>query len=307
MRRYATLASVSKRPGWGIETPEGTSRLLDDTAHLVRRAARMGADIVAFPEAYGQLQTARPVALAEPEAGGTLDTIRQIARDNNLYLVWPRYERAEDGRLYNSAVLVDRAGGVVGRYHKMFPTIGEIEEGIVPGTACPLFETDFGRLACIICFDLNFHEIRDELRAQRPDLLVFSSMYRGGQQCHEWAIDLGCHVLTAICAELGRIIDPGGKLLQLSTYEALIAQRVNLNRRQLHMDGNWNKMDEMLARYGRDLSFEYYTQEGRYVIGYEKDDRDVDDILREFGLEHITDYFARSRRVRGEALNRAHD
>jgi hypothetical protein len=305
MRRYATLASVSKRPEYGIKTPEDTTRLLDDTATLVQRAARMGADLVAFPEVYPQLRFPRPrTAHAEPEDGGTLDAIRRLAREHSLYLVWPRYERTRDGRLYNSAVLVGRAGEVVGRYHKMFPTIGEMEEGILPGTACPVFETDFGRVALIICFDLNFAEIREELRPQQPDLVIFSSMYRGGLECQTWALDLGCHVLTAIGAELGRLADPGGQLLRVATYEALLCQRVNLNKRQLHMDNNWDKTDAMLAKYGPDLTFEFYTQEARFVVGWEKGDRDVDEIVREFGLEPIADYFARSRRVRRETLEK---
>lgn len=305
MRRHATLASISKRPAWGIRTPEDTQRLLDDTALLLRRAARLGADIVAFPEVYPQLAVSPPTAYPEPEEGGTLDAVRQMAQEHRLYLVWPRYERAADGRLYNSSILVDRAGGIVGRYHKMFPTIGEMEEGILPGASCPIFETDFGRVALIVCFDMNFVEIRDELQQQAPDLVIFSSMYRGGLECQTWALDLGCHVLTAISAELGRVVDPGGKLLQLATYEALITQRVNLNKRQLHMDGNWDKMDAMLDRYGSDLTFEFYTQEARYVIGYEKADRDVDDIVCEFDLETLPHYFARSRQVRQEKLPQA--
>jgi hypothetical protein len=101
------------------------------------------------------------------------------------------------------------------------------------------------------------------------------------------------------------IVDPGGKVLQESTYEALIAHRCNVNTRQLHMDNNWGKMDAMLARYGKDLTFEYYTREARYVIGYEKDDRDVDAILAEFSLERCADYFNRSRRVRAAKLKAA--
>jgi hypothetical protein len=61
-------------------------------------------------------------------------------------------------------------------------------------------------------------------------------------------------------------------------------------------------MDAMLERYGPDLTFDYYTQEGRYVIGWERADRDVDEIIAEFGLEPIHDYFARSRRMRLEKL-----
>src|SRR5258708_5432818 len=105
MRRVVTLASISKRPAWGIGTPEDTQRLLDDTALLVRRAARMGADIVAFPEVYPQLCVSPHTAYAEPEEGGTLDAVRRMAREHNLYLVWPRYERTAEGRLANSSVL----------------------------------------------------------------------------------------------------------------------------------------------------------------------------------------------------------
>jgi len=305
MRRHATLASVSKRPDFSIATPEDTTRLLDDTAKLVQRAARMGADLVAFPEVYPQLGCPGPLTEhAESEDGGTLDTIRELAREHQLYLVWPRYERTRTGQLYNSSVLVDRTGEVVGRYHKMFPTIGELEAGVLPGDACPVFETDFGRVALIVCFDLNFAEIRDELRPRRPDVVVFSSMYRGGLECQTWALDLGCHVLTAISAELGRLVDPGGHLLRLATYETLLCQRVNLNKRQLHMDNNWGKMDAMLEKYGPDLTFEFATQEARFVVGWERQDQDVDNIVREFRLEPINDYFARSRRVRQETLSK---
>jgi predicted amidohydrolase len=302
MRRQAIIASVSKRPDHGCIPDDSRAKFLQDTERLLRRAAAMGADLVAFPEVYPQLRTPNMYEAAEPHDGGTLVWAQEQARRFRTHIVWPRFERRPDG-LRNTAILIDRKGDVIGRYDKMFPTIGEMENGVIPGTECPRFETDFGRVAMTICFDLNFMEIRDALRPDPPDLLVFSSMYRGGIQLQEWALDLGCHVISAIAAELGRIVDPGGQLLKLATYEALITHRVNLNKRQLHMDGNWGKMDEMLEGYGPRLTFEYYTPEARYVIGYEGDDRDVDDILREFDLEPREPYFARARRVRQEKLS----
>jgi predicted amidohydrolase len=302
MRRQAIIASVSKRPEHGCVPDDAREKFLQDTERLLRRAAAMGADLVAFPEVYPQLRTPDMYAAAEPHDGGTLTWAQEQAQRFRTHLVWPRFERRPDG-LRNTAILIDRKGDVIGRYDKMFPTIGEMEHGVIPGTECPCFETDIGRVALTICFDLNFMEIRDALRPAPPDLLVFSSMYRGGIQLQEWALDLGCHVISAIAAELGRIVDPGGQVLKLATYEALVAHRVNLNKRQLHMDLNWGKMDAMLERYGPKLTFEYYTPEGRYVIGYEGDDRDVDEILREFSLEFREPYFDRSRRLRQEKLS----
>jgi len=300
MRRSAVLASVSKPAPAGCHTAEAREALLQDTEVLLRRASTMGADIVAFPEIYPQAAAPNAYEAIEPYDGGTLTRIRELCRELRLYVVWPRFESRRDG-LHNAAILVDRAGEVVGRYDKMFPTIGEIEQGIIPGTTCPRFETDFGRVAMGICFDLNFHEIRDELRPDPPDVFLFCSAYRGGIQLQEWALDLGCHVLSAVLAEFGRLVDPCGQVLRVSTYESLIAHRVNLNKRQLHMDYNWDKMDAMLQKYGPKLTFEYYTQEARYVIGYEGD-RDVDEIIAESGLEGREAYFARARKTRLEKL-----
>ncbi len=303
MRKHAVLATVSHRPQHGCQPADSCEAFLKETEFWLRRAASMGADIVAFPEFYPQYVTPDPYEAAEPYDGGTLTRIQELCRALRMYVIWPRCERRPEG-LANTAILVDRAGEVAGRYDKMFPTIGEMERGIIPGVACPRFETDFGRVSMGICFDLNFREIRDELRPDPPDVFFFCSMYRGGVQIQEWALDVGCHVMSAIGAELGRLADPGGQVLKVSTYEALLAHRVNLNKRQLHMDYNWGKMDEMLQKYGPQLTFEYYTQEARYVIGYEGE-RDVDEILAEYGLEPINDYFARARRVRQETLERA--
>lgn len=301
MRREVTLAGVSHRPQHGCHTPEAREALLKETEKWLRRAVSMGAEIVAFPEVYPQLVAPDIYAAIEPHDGGTLTGIRELCRKLGIYVIWPRFESRPTG-LYNTAILVGRDGEVVGRYDKMFPTLGEMEKGILPGTTCPRFETDFGRVSMGICFDLNFMEIRDELRADPPDVFFFCSMYRGGIQLQEWALDLGCHVMSAIGAELGRLVDPGGQVLKLSTYEALITGRVNTNKRQLHMDYNWGKMDEMLAQYGPKLTFDYYTPEARYVIGYQGTDRDVDAVLAEFDLLPIKEYWARVRKMRGEKL-----
>lgn len=55
VRRQAVLASVSHRPAHGCRPAEACETFLKETRHWLQRAARMGADIVAFPEVYPQL------------------------------------------------------------------------------------------------------------------------------------------------------------------------------------------------------------------------------------------------------------
>jgi predicted amidohydrolase len=302
-RRPIRVATISHRPDHAAHTEAGRDALLASTATLLERAARMGADLVAFPEAYPQLASPDAARHPEPHDAGTLPRVRELAARHRLHVVWPRFERDPDGQVRNVAHLVGRDGEPLGRYAKMFPTVSELAAGVVPGTGCPAFETDFGRVALLICFDMNFPEVRDALRLSRPDLIVFPSMYRGGLQAQALAYDTGAFVLTAVSSELGQVVDRAGRVLRESTYETLAVADVNTNSAALHMDFNWGKMDAMLARYGPALTFDYHTREAFYVVASTLD-RDVSEVLAEFDLERPDDYYNRSRRAREAALLR---
>jgi predicted amidohydrolase len=299
-RREIRLASVSHRPTHGTDTPQNTGALMSSVRLYIERAARMGADLLAFPEIYPQAALREFWHHAEPSEGGTLLEIRELAKKHKLAIVWPRCEYDAVNGLRNSSVLVDQKGDVLGRYHKMFPTVPEIGWGVLPGTTCPVFETDFGRVGMLICFDLNFQEVHDELHKGRPDIVVFSSMYRGGLQAQSLAYELGAFVVTSIDAELGQIIDRAGRVLKESTYETLAVAPVNTNSVAMHMDFNWSKMDEMLTKYPKSLSFDYHTREAFYVV--ESRDKDIDELIKEFGLETADRYWKRSRDTRTAAL-----
>jgi predicted amidohydrolase len=302
-RRPVRIATVSHRPSAGADGAEGTGRLMREASKYVERAAWMGAELVAFPEVYPQLALTDLFHHAEPADGGTLDQVRDLARRHKLFIVWPRLEYEPSRGLRNTAILVDRSGEVLGRYDKMYPTPSELEKGVVPGTHAPTFETDLGRVAMLICFDLNFSEVRQALKRGRPDIVVFSSMYRGGLQAQSLAFEVGAFVLTAIAAELGLVIDRCGRIIKEATYETLGVATVNTNSVALHMDYNWGKMDTMLAKYAPALTFDYHTREAYYVIEYTAE-RDVQELVKEFDLEPADTYLERSRRLRSESLTR---
>jgi len=301
MARYVTVASISRAP-WDFRgNPDA---LLDDAAHLVHRAKLFGADIVAFPEAYPHVADGKPAPeIAETIPGPTIERMAAAAAANRLHIIWPLYTREGD-RVYNSSVLIGPDGKVIGAYHKIHPTIGEIEVGITPGIEARVFGTDLGRVGMAICFDLNFPEVRDGLGAAGAEMIFFSSAYRGGLQLRIWAFELGVYVIAAILAELGQIVDQSGTVLAEATYEALIARRINLDRRLLHMDYNWDKMDAILEKHGPDVSFEYFTREACFTIASERAGLSVDEVIAEFGLERRADYFQRANEVRRAALER---
>lgn len=301
MSRYVTVASMSHQPSPGFRgNYEG---LLDFAAHHIWRAKMMGARIIAFPEIYCQYIADNALAAAEPLDGPSIARMQKEARKHRIYVIWPLYT-VEEETIYNSAVLIGPDGAIIGNYHKMHPTVGEIEGGCMPGEEATVLETDFGKIGMCICFDINFPDVLHGLKANGAEAIFFCSAFRGGRIVSYWAFQLGCYMISAVASELGQIVDQGGKVLAVSTYENVIAHPINLNSRLLHMDYNWDKMDAMYRKYGTAVSFEYYTPEAVYRVASEKKGLDVGDLIREFGLEEREDYWVRANKVRAAALRK---
>ena len=81
------------------------------------------------------------------------------------------YER-DGARIYNTAVLVARDGSLAGRYRKMSLPDEEIEGGITPGSETPVFDTDFGRVGLMICWDSSYPEVAHALAARGAEVIL---------------------------------------------------------------------------------------------------------------------------------------
>jgi len=301
LSRHVTVASVSTKPSCSAD--KDMDKLLDEAAHYAWRARQMGADILAFPEIYPHIDSEKKSAdAAEELPGPTTERMMTEARKLGMYIIWPQYTREGD-QPHNSAVLINRDGQISGIYHKVHPTIGEIEDGITPGTQMPTFKTDFGTIGMAICYDLNFRDIMTGLKKNGAEIIFFCSAYRGGLQVRAWAFELGCYIVTAIMSDLGQIVDlTGRQLVESYFHNPVIVHNINLNRRLLHMDYNWEKMDKMLEKYGPDLTFDYASPEACYAIGCERAGLDIEQVIDEFGLERRHDYFQRADAVRAGAV-----
>jgi predicted amidohydrolase len=133
----------------------------------VAEAARAGARLVVLPElcdsGYVFGDGARPAAaeargLATPAAASpTLRQWRSLAGQHQLVIAGGFCELGADGRLYNSAAVVD-ASGTRAVYRKAH--LWDSEKLVfTPGDAPPpVVDTAFGRVALMICYDLEFPE-----------------------------------------------------------------------------------------------------------------------------------------------------
>lgn len=139
-------------------------RNLQRVAELIERAAERGADVVCTPEdVTGACRTLWSdedgtlfrdlVRDTSPEA---IEQLGAIARKREIHVVACLFLE-EAGRIYNCGVLIGRDGKVEGIYRKTHLPAAE-RHRVATGDSYPVFETDFGRVGMLICYDLHFPE-----------------------------------------------------------------------------------------------------------------------------------------------------
>ncbi len=146
---------------------------------LVKRAKTRKADLIAFPELAltGYAVRDRAYELAEPvPKGPSIGRIEELAKKQKIYIITGVIERSARASavLHNTAVLISPQG-YVGRYQKMYlPTHSVFEEKryFRPGYQTPVFQTQFGTLGIIICYDVYFPEVSRLLSVKGAELIV---------------------------------------------------------------------------------------------------------------------------------------
>jgi predicted amidohydrolase len=140
---------------------------------LIEEAARQKADLVVLGETVTFVRTGRSYAdLAEPMPGPSTAFFGSLARAHGLYIVVGLLER--DGPLvYNVAVLLAPDGSLAGKYRKTCLPRGEIEKGVTPGSAYPVFQTRFGKVGLMVCYDGFFPEVARRLTMNGAEVIAW--------------------------------------------------------------------------------------------------------------------------------------
>ncbi|WP_321507388.1 agmatine deiminase family protein [uncultured Methanoregula sp.] len=132
----------------------------------VETAIAAGARIICLPELYRSRYFPQHVgsdisAIAETIPGESTDIFSTIARRHGVVIIVPILEKTPDGRIYNSAVVIDTDGNLSAPYHKVHipqdPGFFE-KEYFYPGDMYRVYSTRYGRIAVLICYDQWFPE-----------------------------------------------------------------------------------------------------------------------------------------------------
>jgi predicted amidohydrolase len=177
------------------EMPGGKEKNLQAMLRMIDRAAEAKPDILCLGEALLTVNVPildNAVTLDGPE----IVRIGEKAKAHHMYIV-AGLILLEEGAYYNTAMLFGRGGGVEGIYRKIQLPLAEAECGFTPGNEFPVFNTDFGKVGMMICWDQGFPEIARRMAANGAEILLIPSAWNAVVQARSRASDNAVFVVTS--------------------------------------------------------------------------------------------------------------
>lgn len=167
--RKARIAAAHFRPSGG-KTSMDNCRQFEG---VIQQAAARKADLLVLGETLNSAGTGLKTGeAAEPIPGPATAYLGGLAKKHDLYIAAGLLER--DGPLiFNSAVLLAPDGTVAGKYRKICLPRDEIAAGICPGNDYPVFDTRFGKVGLMVCYDGFFPEVARELANRGAEVIAW--------------------------------------------------------------------------------------------------------------------------------------
>jgi len=141
--------------------------------HFIRKASSR-ADIIVFPENFLTVILADKV-LADYESR-YVQHFQRLASEYNIDLVPGSFIEGDQDGLYNTTYYIDKTGSIRGKYRKI--NLWHHERLLLtPGDVTSVFDTQYGRIGLIICWDLMFPEVFRAMLQQGVEMVICPSFW----------------------------------------------------------------------------------------------------------------------------------
>ncbi len=167
-RRFRAVSPVRlSLVQYGMRTIEDFDEFATQCEFFVDTASDCAADFLVFPELItsqllSTIKYERPGLAARKLAEYTpqyLDLFTRLAMKYSVNIIGGSHFVQEDERLYNVSFLFQRDGSI-GKQYKLHITPSERKWwGLSPGNTVEVFDTDRGKVAILICYDIEFPEL----------------------------------------------------------------------------------------------------------------------------------------------------
>ncbi len=246
-------------------------------------------DIICLPEVFpfANLSQNRPplAEAAEAPLGAISQPFADFARKHRCHVVCPVYTQHEN-RFYNSAVFIDDQGKLLGAYHKIHPTLGEMDSGIEPGPLqVPVFETRFGNIGAQICFDIEWQDGWYSLQHNGAEIVFWPSAFGGGAMVNTMAWQHHYVVVSSTRKGTSKICDiTGQEVARTGHWDRWVCAPVNLEKAFVHTWPYCRRFPDITAKYGRRVRIQNHHEEEWSILESRAPEVRIADVLREFEI-----------------------
>ena len=192
-----------------------------------KEAVHQGADLVVFPECMntGYLfdSSAHCAALAESLSGRYVKAMAELCQKYEIFIASGFTEKDDaTGKVYNSALLLNKSGEIVLHYQKQFLATHDYNWFEVGVKGSPVVDTELGRIGLLICFDGRIPEIVRCLTLSGADIILDMANFFAMDQADMWvparAFENEVWIIAATKSGIERsIYYPGGSMIVAPT------------------------------------------------------------------------------------------
>jgi predicted amidohydrolase len=148
---------------------------IDEGFEMMEAAAKSGSKLIVTIEGFN-----RSISLgderydfkdaAEPMDGPLISRFRKLSGKYGIYIVAGLFTTRDD-RVYNSGVMFDPSGNVLGIYDKVHLPLGE-DQCFTAGDKYHVYETECGNIGILVCWDMQFPEAAREVSLAGADIIA---------------------------------------------------------------------------------------------------------------------------------------
>lgn len=155
---------------------------LKKATSMINNSADENADFIILPEMFNcPYSNDKFIEYCEEQnSSQTLNTVSNLAKENNAYILAGSIPEKEGDRLYNTSFLFDRTGTIMAKHRKMHLFDIDVKDKITfkesdvltSGDDFTIAETEFGKIGIGICYDVRFPELA-RIMVEKGALILF--------------------------------------------------------------------------------------------------------------------------------------